>query len=305
MNSVRNTQLYRTIPHEFGHYIHYMKFINLYSHEQWLKLSEVEKEKNANCYAQELIENIEKVQDTFDNLEGKAGKIEMQEIEYTLETCNLYTVAQMQEAERRTETEFGIPLSQLMDNAGRGLANAALDMLSENDNIITVFCGSGNNGGDGYVCALELMQHGKEVAVWSTKSIDELPDNSLVKNAAESYLKAGGIIRAVSHEFTSENIKCNLIVDALLGTGLKKNVSGIYTHLIELINNSPAPVLSCDIPSGVDADTGKIMGIAVNAQRTLMMGLAKPACVQKPGCKCFGEVSICDIGIPQELIAEI
>ena len=215
----------------------------------------------------------------------------------------LYTVAQMQEAERRAETEYGVPLAGLMDNAGKGLARAALEMLPQPDGVIGIFCGNGNNGGDGYVCAAELLRRGKPVAVWGIGA-SALPDGSLVKNAADAYLTAGGTILSVSAQLKAEEIQCGLIIDALLGTGLARPVSGLYAHAVCLINAACAPVLSCDLPSGVDADTGQIMGAAVKADRTLMMGLAKQACALPPGCECFGRFEVCGIGLPPALIAQ-
>jgi len=218
-----------------------------------------------------------------------------------MNTFTLYTVAQMQEAERRTECEYGIPLAVLMGNAGRCLTLAAMNMIKNPDDRIGIFCGSGNNGGDGYVCAANLLRHGKNVALWGI-GYENLTDGSLVKNAAKAFIAAGGVIRPVSPELTAEDIKCSLIVDTLFGTGLKRPVSGLYAHAVSLINAVSSPVLSCDIPSGVDADTGQIMGIAVYADETLMMGLAKKACVLPPGCKCFGKPTLCDIGLPPELV---
>jgi len=215
----------------------------------------------------------------------------------------LYTVAQMREAERRAETEYGIPLADLMDNAGKGLARAALKMLPQPEGIIGIFCGSGNNGGDGYVCAIELLRRGKPVAVWGIGA-STLPDGSLVKNAVNAYLAQGGVILPVTPELRADDIQCGLIVDALLGTGLTRLVSGLYAHVVGLINDAAAPVLSCDLPSGVDADTGQIMGAAVKADKTLLMGLGKLACKLPPGNKYFGQPEVCDIGLPPDLTAQ-
>jgi len=168
----------------------------------------------------------------------------------------VYTVSQMREAERRTETEYGIPLAVLMANAGKGLARAALEMLPQPDSVIAIFCGNGNNGGDGYVCVTELLRQRKPVAVWGIGA-EGLPAGSLVKSAADAYLAAGGVILPVSPDFKAEDLKCGLIVDALLGTGLGRPVSGLYAQVIRSVNAASIPVLSCDLPSGVDADTGQ------------------------------------------------
>ena len=215
---------------------------------------------------------------------------------------HLYTATQMREAEQRTVTEYGIPLADLMDSAGKGLARAALELCL--GGLVGIFCGNGNNGGDGYVCAAALLCQGRRVTVWGIGA-EGLPEGSLVKNAAEAYLAAGGVILPVSPELSVEDLACDLIVDALLGTGLTREVSGLYAHAVELINTVHAPVLACDLPSGVDADTGEVMGTAVKADKTLMMGLGKQACALPPGCACFGQLEVCDIGLPPALVAEL
>lgn len=216
----------------------------------------------------------------------------------------LYTVKQMREAEQRTETEYGIPLADLMRSAGQALARTALAMLPQPDGITGIFCGSGNNGGDGYVCAAQLLRQGKAVTVWGIGA-ETLPEGSLAKNAADAFLAQGGVILPVAPALAAENIRCDLIVDALLGTGLVRQVSGLYAHAIALINAVAAPVLACDLPSGVDADSGKVMGTAVKADKTLMMGLAKLASQLPPGCEYFGRGELCDIGLPPALVAQI
>jgi len=214
----------------------------------------------------------------------------------------LYTVAQMREAEQRAVTEYGIPLFALMDNAGKALARAARELCPEG--IIGIFCGNGNNGGDGYVCAAELLRRGRHVKVWGIGA-DALPEGSLAKNAADEFQAAGGVILPVLLELHSEDIQCDLLVDALLGTGLTRPVTGLYAHAIRLINAAPAPVLACDLPSGVDGDTGEIMGVAVQADKTLMMGLSKLACTLPPGSACFGQAEVCDIGLSPTLVKEM
>jgi len=109
----------------------------------------------------------------------------------------LYTVAQMREAEHRAETEHNIPLAELMDNAGKGLARAALEMCP--DGTVGIFCGGGNNGGDGYVCAAELLRRRRRVMVWGIGA-ENLPEGSLVKNATKAFMAAGGIILPVTTE---------------------------------------------------------------------------------------------------------
>ena len=205
-----------------------------------------------------------------------------------MQTFNLYSTAQMREAERRAGSEYGISLTMLMDNAGNSLARAALDMKPGNH--VDVFCGQGNNGGDGYVCAAALLRHGADVTVWGIGR-GELSGDSLAGAAANAFEAAGGVVCPFTMDGSGVTSNCILIIDALFGTGLVRPLDGLYIHAVSVINASGIPVLSCDLPSGVDADTGRIMGAAVRADRTLMLGLAKPACVLPPGSGCFGELT--------------
>jgi len=116
--------------------------------------------------------------------------------------------------------------------------------------------------------------------------------------------RAGGFV-VPADGLTSIPADAALLVDCLLGTGLARPVTGLYSSLIGLINEADVPVLSCDVPSGVNADDGAIMGAAVQADCTVVMGLAKPACELRPGCERFGEIEVCDIGLPPELIASL
>jgi len=218
-----------------------------------------------------------------------------------MQTFKLYSTAQMREAERRAESEYGISLAALMDNAGNSLACTALDMKP--GNRVDIFCGKGNNGGDGYVCAAALLRHGVNVTVWGIGR-GELSGDSLAGAAADAFEAAGSVVRPYTMDVTGVTADCALIIDALFGTGLARPLDGLYVHAVCVINASGRPVLSCDLPSGVDADTGRIMGAAVRADRTLMLGLAKPACALPPGSGCFGELLLGDIGLPQELVTQ-
>ena len=204
-----------------------------------------------------------------------------------------YTVAQMRYAEQQS-VAHGVSLTQLMDNAGRALARTAIELCP--DLPIAVVCGAGNNGGDGYVCAAALHLAGMDVTVWGINR-KALEDDSLAGAAALSFERMGGVIHSLTED-TDAIAPCALLIDAVFGTGLTRPVTGVYAHAIGLINRSDVQVLSCDVPSGIDADTGRVMGDAVRADVTLMMGLAKPGCYLKPGCDYFGDARLTDIGIP-------
>ena len=209
-----------------------------------------------------------------------------------------YTTAQTRAAEERSVAR-GVSLKRLMDNAGRALAKAAMELCP--DLPIAVVCGMGNNGGDGYVCAAALRSAGKDVTVWGINR-ETLADESLAGAAALSFEQMGGVIYPLTDDIDKIALPA-LIVDAVFGIGLTRPVSGVYARAISLINQSGVKVLSCDVPSGIDADTGRVLGDAARANVTLMLGLAKPACYLKPGCDYFGDARLADIGIPENVIA--
>ena len=212
---------------------------------------------------------------------------------------DLFSTEQMRDAEERAEIEYGIPLSELMENAGKRLFENAAEMLKDKKRV-TILCGKGNNGGDGYVCAALLLDKGYDVKVYGI-SREALSPGSLACKAAFAYESAGGVINPLTQDILSSDLDSDLLIDALLGTGLTRPLSELYVHVICEINKSGVPVLSCDLPSGINADTGETMGAAVKADRTLMLGLAKLACRIYPGREYFGELKICDIGLPHEL----
>jgi len=209
-----------------------------------------------------------------------------------------HTIAQMQDAERQAGSEFGVSLTELMDRAGKALASAAVRMGA--GGTVLVACGMGNNGGDGYVCATELLRRGVGVTVCAVGRDTLMPD-TLAGDAAAAYEAAGGRVVAASFDLDPDGVETDLIVDALFGSGLSRPVEGLYAHLISLINHCGVPVLAADIPSGVNGDTGEVMGVAVRATRTVMMGLAKPACVTPPGSGYFGDREVADI-LPAGLV---
>ncbi len=195
---------------------------------------------------------------------------------------------------------FGISTLALMENAGRAVAVQALKEM-RGQGRIAVVCGKGNNGGDGFVCARHLLAAGLK------------PDVYLAGKAAEAREEAGinlDILRRLGQkpgEITGPNLtvfkkkvlRYNLIVDALLGVGLRGEVRGIYKEMIECINISGVPVLSVDIPSGLDADTGSIMGVCVNARKTVTFIAGKRGMFVDQGPQKCGEIVVDALGVPR------
>jgi hydroxyethylthiazole kinase-like uncharacterized protein yjeF len=206
----------------------------------------------------------------------------------------ILSTAEMERADRLT-IAAGTPGFALMLSAGQAVAEAAMDMMGEGP--ILVVAGGGNNGGDGFVAAAELAALGREVAVILLCERD-----SLLGDAASA---ARGWKYPVL-PFNPQAIgKPALIVDALFGAGLNRPVKGDPHEMIEAINSNGAPVLSVDLPSGINGTTGAVLGIAVRATETVTFFRRKPAHLLLPGRIYCGRVRVADIGIDASVLAEI
>ena len=154
-----------------------------------------------------------------------------------------------------------IPGIILMENAAQGLYDACLEYGSESSKFI-IFCGLGNNGGDGFALARKLMVEGRDTFVYLMGSASSLKGDA---KANAAYFIKTGMVREVTTTFDVDQALLNIsdsdvIIDAIFGIGLSRDIEGLTRDTIERINNSPAKVISVDVPSGVNADTGQIMG---------------------------------------------
>lgn len=194
---------------------------------------------------------------------------------------------EMEALDRRAQMEFGIPVETLMENAGRAVA---LEVIARTTGPIIVVCGKGNNGGDGFVAARYLGPTGRHVFVHVLAEPD--PGTPAWKNYER--------VRPICGEFEQGNV----LIDAIFGTGLARPVAGVFRQTIESINRRKKAgvfVVSVDIPSGLDANTGQPLGVAVEADLTVTMGCAK---VGFQGAERYtGEVVVADIGYPPQLLA--
>jgi hydroxyethylthiazole kinase-like uncharacterized protein yjeF len=218
----------------------------------------------------------------------------------------IVTAAQMQEMDRRTIQEFGIPGRVLMECAGRGATRVFLERLySQGPGRVGILAGRGNNGGDGFVIARYLAQQDIAVKVFL------LAEAAAVKGDAAANLQllaASGtpVIEIPDEQAFSAHMKDlqhqHYWIDALLGTGLKSEVRGFYRQAIDFVNASGRPVLAVDIPSGLNADSGQPCGTCIQAAATATFGFAKIAHVVYPGAACCGPVEVIDIGIPPTMV---
>jgi hydroxyethylthiazole kinase-like uncharacterized protein yjeF len=219
----------------------------------------------------------------------------------------IVTAEQMKALDQRTIREIGISGAVLMENAGRGTVEAMLYQFPQQKNgLIHVLCGRGNNGGDGFVIARYFLNFEAEVKVYLFTSADRVQGDAKIN--LDAYRKMGGKIFEIEDEAAFNRIKdelgcASIIVDALLGTGLSAEVKGLYRIVIEELNRlENIPIVSVDVPSGLDATTGKIPGSAVKASLTCTYGLPKIGHFTYPGRENTGELEVIDIGIPESLI---
>jgi NAD(P)H-hydrate epimerase len=195
----------------------------------------------------------------------------------------------------------GIPSLILMENAGSKVAEVALD-VARNKPIskMAVFCGKGNNGGDGFVAARHLLTFGVKTDIFLIGRIDDVANEARINLEILRNLKQR-VIEVNQNNLVSIQkriSKYGLIVDALLGIGLAGDVRGIFRELIKMINRSRAHILSIDIPSGLDATTGKASDCCVKAQTTVTFMAKKRGMVMGRGPKVCGRVIVADLGIP-------
>ncbi|MBC8205079.1 MAG: NAD(P)H-hydrate dehydratase [FCB group bacterium] len=252
----------------------------------------------------------------------------------------IFTAEEMHELDRRAIEGLKIPGLVLMETAARGVFRTALEILESmygpavplplglsnshngeddhecgNHHIelpsrmiasgrrIAVFCGGGNNGGDGLAVARMLDSAGAEVEIILLANAEDYTGDA-AKNLILATELGLNIIENAEEDTFDILEGTHLVIDALLGTGIKGAARGRIAEAIEDINDAPCPVLSIDIPSGVEGSSGRVEGPAVNAYATVTMAALKRGLVFSPGRELAGEVSIVDIGTPRKIVEE-
>ncbi len=189
--------------------------------------------------------------------------------------------------------ESGVPGIELMRRAGQAVARAATEMLTKEARVI-VAAGPGQNGGDGFVAAALLAEQGHRVSLGLLGGIDRLSGDAAL--AAKDW--KGAVAPVESLPFA----EADLIVDALFGTGLARDLGGAARVAVERMNASGKPILAVDLPSGLDGETGQVRGVAVRAVRTVAFAACKPCHLLMPGRAFCGEVEVADIGISRSTL---
>jgi NAD(P)H-hydrate epimerase len=220
----------------------------------------------------------------------------------------IVTGTEMQSLDRRTIVEAQIPGAVLMERAGEGIVRHLEDYCGPaRGKTITILCGKGNNGGDGLVVARLLHRRRARIHVILLTPITDLGrDTAMMYRRLVRIAGRTAIVRFRSIDQTRTLLaSSDILVDALLGTGLSAAVTGAYREAIKLINNAGKPVIAIDIPSGLHADTGAILGQAIRATLTVTCGLPKLGLYVNAGIDQAGAVRVADIGIPSAYVDAI
>jgi len=221
----------------------------------------------------------------------------------------VFNSQQMQEADRRTIDEIGIPASVLMENAGRQVVSAMESAFESLDTLrVGVVCGRGNNGGDGFVVARTLAEQGIEVTVVLVGRSEDVRGEAranleALRTLGLDIIEVGDAAAWELHG--TDVLAANVLVDALFGTGLREPLSGLMETVVEDINASTCPVVSIDLPSGLMAGRTDIPGPAIDATMTVTLGAPKLPLVMPPAEALVGNLVIVEIGIPASVLEDV
>ena len=216
---------------------------------------------------------------------------------------------QVREVDRRAIEEFGIPGVVLMENAGRAAAEVALKMLSESGGkSVLIACGTGNNGGDGWVIGRHLMNAGMSVAACLCGSEDRLTHDAAIHYGVTKKMGLNTISVSSADDLDEVRPTCeraDLLIDALLGTGFRGEVRSPIAETIDLLNAAEVPILAVDVPSGLDSDTGESANATIRAQTTVTF-VAEKTGFERPEARAYlGRVRVADIGVPHGIMDDV
>ena len=221
----------------------------------------------------------------------------------------LVTAKEMKALDVQAQNDYAMPGILLMDNAAQAVAEAVHEALTalEGERVV-IFCGGGNNGGDGLGAARWLQSYGVSVRAFVVgAALDAVQGDAAVELAM--FTKAGGRVEALSTEddwvlAELAASKADVLVDALLGTGFHGELEGDVLRACELLNKSEKYILAVDVPTGVNADNGAVSENAVRADHTVTMALVKTGLLLYPGREYCGDIELADISMPVKLVEE-
>ena len=218
------------------------------------------------------------------------------------------TREQTRQVDKRAVEQWGLSSLVLMENAGRGAADRLLQ-LDPTPQHVSIFCGKGNNGGDGFVMARHLHLRGVSVEVFiihdpETFSADALSNFKILEQCAICWqsIAAPSESTALNSQLESSCQEATWLVDALLGTGSSGPPRPPLDRLIRWLNQAAAQRVALDAPSGLDCDTAEVSSLAVRADHTFTFAAAKPGLLMAQAADHVGQLTICDIGLPRALL---
>ena len=215
----------------------------------------------------------------------------------------------MKVIDRIAQEKFGIPGVILMENAGIRAADIILAQpaLKKHKNAV-IFCGPGNNGGDGYVVARHLINNKVRVKIFVLVEKRKIKGDALINYLILKKMQASitNLTETTKESFLKKAAaalkKTNVVIDAIFGIGLQRDVEGIFARLIHMINASNAFVVSLDTPSGLCSTTGKVRKDCIRAHTTVTFAVAKKGFFKREGPKHVGRLVVADISIPRQLL---
>ncbi|OPY58015.1 MAG: Bifunctional NAD(P)H-hydrate repair enzyme Nnr [Pelotomaculum sp. PtaU1.Bin035] len=216
------------------------------------------------------------------------------------------TAEEMKRLDQAAIKEYGVPGLVLMENAGRQVVEVIGDVLGiVRGKVVTVFIGKGNNGGDGLVIARHLLNMGAEVKVLALAGVEEITGDAAVN--LEIWRKMGQKIYSLHHGDGINIVRLilmnsELIVDAIYGTGFRGKMEEKVGRIVEVLNGSGKPIIAVDIPSGLEANTGRVNEPCIQAAHTVTFALPKLGLILEPGADYAGELHVADISIPSVLL---
>ena len=218
----------------------------------------------------------------------------------------IVSAEEMRVIDRRASEEFGVASLILMENAGIRVVEAAETLLADKDGSrVVVAAGKGNNGGDGLVVARHLLNSGAEVDVFLLGNPEEMTPDTRINYEILQKMEA-----RLFHLHDEEGLNrlamaalsADLIIDAIYGISFRGRLNDFDRQVVSILNRCQKPIIAVDIPSGVEADTGRVLGEAVRAAWTVTLALPKLGLLVEPGCSYAGKVTVADISIPSQLL---
>ena len=211
---------------------------------------------------------------------------------------------QIREVDRVAIEERGVPGVMLMENAGRSVADQAMKLCAGSRRKVCILCGRGNNGGDGCVAARHLALRGLKPVVFIFAPLQDIRGDARINldiimqtDTPTIQIEQPSHLGAVEEQFRDAAV----IIDALLGTGARGSVREPMAGAIRIANAAKLPILAVDIPSGLEADTGEVLGCCIEATVTVTFVAPKLGFFKAEGPSKVGQVVIADIGLPHEL----